>query len=107
MQSIERGDYSREEVIEALHAASRTLDFKYDLLTNQNILKKRLTNVLSASVANNALAEIKRTAKFTLVEDGSINFLTDRIKPWVRLKVTKVVLLDTWQPYSDKTWEEL
>ena len=87
MQSLERGGYTREEVIEALHAASRTLDFRYDLLTNQNILKKRLTNVLSASVANNALAEIKRTARFSLVEDGTINFLTDRIKPWVRLRL--------------------
>ena len=87
MQSLARNGHTAEEVKAVLHGPVQQWSFRYDLLTNQNKLKKRLTNVLAASVANNALAEIKRTARFTLVDDGSIDFLKDRIKPWVRLKM--------------------
>jgi hypothetical protein len=38
-------------------------------------------------VSNNALADIKRTAKFTILDRGGINYLKDRIRPWCRLAV--------------------
>ena len=105
MQTLAKNNYTAEEVKAVLHGPVQQWSFRYDLLTNQNILKKRLTNMLAASVANNALAEIKRTARFTLVDDGSIDFLTDRIKPWVRLKMTKAVSLGTWSELTQVyTW---
>jgi hypothetical protein len=85
LQSLARGDYTAEQVKAALHAPNRTMAFRYDLLDNQNQFKRSLDNVLSGSVANNALAQIKRTARFNLQDDGTINFLSDRIKPYARL----------------------
>lgn len=79
--------YSTDAVKKALHAANRIIAFRYDLLDKQNNFKSQLNNVLAGSVANNALAQIKRTARFNLRDDGSINFLSDRIKPWARLKM--------------------
>lgn len=79
--------YKEEEVLAALQfrRGSRRLTFRYDLLDSTNAWKGNLTNVLDASVSLNNLADIKRTAKFRVTDDGSINFLSDRIKPWVRL----------------------
>ena len=87
MQTLARNGYTAAEVIQALHSAKRHIAFKYDWLDNTNKLKGQLTNVLAASVANNAFADIKRTANFTIRDDDTINFLTDRIRPWVRLKM--------------------
>lgn len=85
MQSLARNGYTSAQVDAQLHSANLTLIFRFDLLTSSNAFKSTLTNVIEGSVANNALANIKRTARFTLMEDGSINFLSDRIKPYIRL----------------------
>lgn len=87
MQSLAVNGYSADAVKKALHAANRVIAFRYDLLDSTNTLKKSLTNVTAGHIENNALSQIKRIAKFTIVEDGSINFLSDRIKPCVRLKM--------------------
>lgn len=71
-----------------LHGPNATFAFRYELLDNTNKLKKRLGNILGASVYYTALADIKRTAKFEMEQDVDINFLTDRIKPYVRLKMS-------------------
>ncbi len=88
MQSLAVSGYTEAQVITALHASNRQIAFRYDLLTSANVFKKALTTVTAASVANNSLAEIKRTAKFSLRDDATINYLSDRIKPWVRIKMT-------------------
>lgn len=90
MLSLARNGYTADQVKKALHTG-RTLSFRYDLLDNQNQLKKRLDNVLDASISYNSLAESKRTGKFTIRDDGSINFLSDRIKPWAMLKMPPTV----------------
>ncbi|GAB6171987.1 hypothetical protein JCM15765_14650 [Paradesulfitobacterium aromaticivorans] len=87
MQSLDRNGYTADQVKKALHSSSRVMAFHYDLLDSQNTLKRQLDNVLAASVANNTFADIKRTARFTVRDDGSINFLSDRIKPWARLRM--------------------
>jgi len=87
MQSLAKSGYTEAQVITALHASNRQIAFRYDLLTSANVFKKALTTVTAANVANNSLAEIKRTAQFTLRDDAEINYLSDRIKPWVRLKM--------------------
>lgn len=86
MQSLARNGYSADQVKKELHSPNRMLAFRYDLLDSQNKFKRQLSNV-AASVSNNSLADIKRTARLSLREDGNINFLSDRIKPWVRLKM--------------------
>lgn len=88
MQSLAIGGCTAEQVKAALHAASRHMAFRYELLDSQNKFKKHLDSVLSGHVSNNALADIKRTARFSLKDDGSINFLSDRIKPYARLKMS-------------------
>lgn len=86
---IARDGFTEEEVIDALHAVNRTVDFEYELLDEGNALIRRLTNVHSSGnrVSQNMLAQIKRVAQFTLVEDGQpINYLKDRIRPIMKIK---------------------
>lgn len=87
MLALSRNGYTADQVKTALHSANRTMHFRYELLNAQNQFKAHLTNVLSGRVSNNALAQIKRTATFSIQDDGSINFLTDRIKPYALLKM--------------------
>jgi len=79
--------YTADEVKAALHAARRTMKFRYDLLDSSNVKKTTLGKVRSGHVENNALAEIKRTARFVIVDDGTIDFLSDRIQPWCQVQM--------------------
>lgn len=90
--SVPQGDHNpeghtRSEVLRALQGldGTRQLSFRYELLDSDNRKVRALDNVISGSVSQNWLAEIKRTAKFELRDDGTINYLSQRIKPWVRL----------------------
>jgi hypothetical protein len=87
MLSLARNGYTEAEVKAALHAENRKIDFRYELLDKNNVKKSDLKNVLGGSIEYNALAEIKRTARFTIRDEGNINFLSDRIKPYARLKM--------------------
>jgi hypothetical protein len=88
MQALAVNGYTEAQVIAALHSPNRQIAFRYDLLDSSNKFKKALTTVTAASIANNSETVIKRTAKFTLRDDTAINYLSDRIKPWVRIKMT-------------------
>lgn len=81
------GVYPVDQVLAELRFSRgiRHLSFRYDLLDSQNRYQGTLGNVLGGSVDNNALADIKRTAKFTMVDTGAVNFLRDRIQPWAVL----------------------
>jgi hypothetical protein len=72
-----------------LHGKSspRKISFRYDLLDKSEVFKKALTTVADCSVAHSALADIKRTARFSIRDDGDIDFLNDRIQPFVRLQM--------------------
>lgn len=107
MQTLARGGYSAEQVKAALHASNRKVSFKYELLDSGNRLKKQLDNVLSSSVSYNALAEIKRTARFSLKDDGTINFLIDRIKPYVRLWIPPGRILARYYSFLKATQPNL
>lgn len=89
MQTIARDNYTAEQVKAALHYSNRKIAFRYELLDKNNQYKKALTTVFSegSSINYDLLAEIKRTAQFTLKDDGTINFLSDRIKPYCRLYI--------------------
>jgi hypothetical protein len=87
MQSLAVNGYTVPQVKAALLAPLRTVAFRYNLMDKTNAFVKTLLNVESATVANDTSAQIKRTAKFGIVDDGSIDFLSQRIQPWVWLKM--------------------
>lgn len=88
--------HTETTVRNALYGRSgvRRLSFRYELLDATNTVVRELDNVVSGSVANDALADIKRTASFMLRDTGGINYLSDRIKPYVRLHVPPFGVLD-------------
>ncbi|MFC5528465.1 hypothetical protein [Cohnella yongneupensis] len=89
MQSLARNGFSSAQVKKALHAANRQIDFRYELVNASNQYIRDLTTITEASVSVSIESEIKRTARFTLLDDGSVNFLSDRIKPYVRVMIPR------------------
>lgn len=87
MLKLERNGYTAAQVRAALHAANRVLSFRYELFDKNGVFKKHLTDVLSATVEYNALAAIKCTAKFEILDSAGVDWLNDRIKPWARLRM--------------------
>jgi hypothetical protein len=67
------------------HKGPRSFTFRYERLGSDNSYLGDLSNVLAGSVEQNWLADIKRIAKFVLRDDGTVNFLQNRIRPIVRL----------------------
>lgn len=65
---------------------NRVIDFGYYLLDSDNSFIKELDTVISGSVSYDMSSNIKRTAKFELVDDGTIDFVNNRIMPTVRLR---------------------
>lgn len=79
--------YPDDEVIAALtgQLGTRTVSYRYDRLDELNNYVEPCEWVVSGSVANNSLADIKRTATFRVLDRSGINYLKDRIRPWARL----------------------
>jgi hypothetical protein len=76
---------------------SRKLSFRYELLDSNNRKIGDLDQVESCSVQQDWLSDIKRQATFVLRSVGAIDFLSDRVKPWVRLHLP---------PHGDDDWVE-
>lgn len=94
MQKIGQNGYSDEEVLAVLRGltGTRELSFRYDVLDSSHAFVRTLDNVVEGAVSYNALAEVKRTAKFKIVETATpVNYLSDRIKPYVRVTMPKKV----------------
>lgn len=89
MLSMAVNGYLAADVLYALRGIKGRRDwaFRYELLNSSNAKIGDLTNILSCSIDHDAEAEVKRTAKFTVRDDGSINYLSNRIKPWARIKM--------------------
>ena len=87
MQTIAQNGYTQQEIYNALQfkSGAREIKFHYDHLDQYNNKLGDLTNVLSCSIAQAYLDDVKRTAKFSILDDGTINFASDRIRPWARL----------------------
>jgi hypothetical protein len=80
--------YTASQVLDVLkgRTGSRQMTFRYELLDDTDALVEDITgSVLSGSISLNNLADIKRTAKFSLEDVGVVNYLSDRIKPYARL----------------------
>lgn len=80
--------HTSAEVLAALRGTTgvRRFTFRYELLDSTNAtIDDALGHVLSGEVSMNWLADIKRTARFVIRETGVINYLSDRIRPHVRV----------------------
>src|SRR5690625_1544292 len=96
--NLSRNGYTHEQVKDVLHMkhGSRQIRFRYFLLDkNENELAEITTLVESGSIEMAAFADIKRTAKFKLIdstykvdgEEKEINWNSDRIQVFVEFKV--------------------
>lgn len=67
----------------------RTMYFRYNLLDQNNNFKKQLTTVVdgSGTISYDYTQQIKRTGTFTIQDDSSINFLSDRMQPFALLRM--------------------
>ncbi len=99
MLSLERNGFTKEQVTKALHSGVVEMTFRYELLDKDNKKIKDLDNVISGEISVKSLANIKRTASFRLKEDPDINFLTDRIAPYCRLKIPEGRLITKSQSF--------
>lgn len=80
--------YSPAQVTAALIASSRVMYYRYKLLDlNMNFKKWLMGVVTSASITMDTTQQVMRTANITLLEDGSINYLSDRIQPFAFLQM--------------------
>lgn len=92
--------HTEDEIREALEGrtGARTLSFRYEHLTaGLAVIDSALPGVGSCKVTNNWLADIKRTMEMVILDQGSIDFLQDKIKPYVRLHLP---------PYGTGDWVE-
>jgi hypothetical protein len=79
-------------------SGTRRWSFRYSHLDkNNNVLTEDMDNVISAKVEQNWLADIKRTASFSIKDSGGIDYLSDRIMPRARLHLA---------PYGADDWVE-
>lgn len=97
MLDLSRNGYTHEQIVKQLHAPTLKFDFRYELLDNKNRRKFDLPNVQSATIDHAAFANIKRSAAFSIVEDGNLNidYLNDRIKPYMRIHIPKGRVFET------------
>lgn len=101
------GEYTPEEVKAALAGVSgtRQLSYRYERLDKDNQYIEDIDFIQSCTIENNALADIKRTAKLDVLDTGSINYLQDRIKPYVRIAMPEEkTYKDTVRSLNPSVW---
>lgn len=79
--------YTTAQLSAALLASTRTWSFRYDVVAPDGSVRGQ-ADVESASVANNDLADkAKRTGQFVISPRASINYFTDRLRPYALLRM--------------------
>ncbi len=109
MKDLANGGFSHAQIYDALHGRSgtRQMKFRYDLIRDGVTIGQ--LPVISGSVRYRKEDSIRRTARFTLKEDNRINWLTDRIKPYMLLRMPDGVRqsarpLETWGNLAEYAW---
>jgi hypothetical protein len=94
--------HTAAEILAALRGVSgaRRFTFRYELLNSANTKIADLDNVVACRLSQNWLADIKRKATFTVRDTGFIDFLSDRIKPFVRMH------MPPWGPDDWVEWPQ-
>jgi hypothetical protein len=84
---------------EVILPGSRRFTFRHELLDSTNTVVGDLDTVTEATVSQDWLADIKRKLSLTMRDGGTlqVDWLSDRIRPWVRLHLP---------PYEDGDWVE-
>lgn len=77
--------YTTDELAGALHSLKRQVKFGYDILDSKNEYLRSAKMVVGGEISNNALATIKRTAKFQFGDDDEVDWLSERIRPTYNL----------------------
>ena len=97
--ALNPNSHTESTILDALRGRSgtRRWSFRHEHLTLTGEVIGDLADVQSAEVTQNWLADIKREAKFTLRDTGEIDFLSDRVRPYVRLHLP---------PYGVDDWCE-
>jgi hypothetical protein len=92
-------DHTDTEILSVLRGRQgvRRFSFRYDLVDSANVLIQPLTTVKAGKIEQNWLADIKRRADFTIRDTGEIDYLSNRIQPWVRIAVP---------PFGAEDWAE-
>ena len=84
MYNLETGNYSAKEVMKALRT-HRTVSYRYELLDKNDRPIGDVT--ASGKVSFNSGSAIKRVARLAIKEEKEVDYLSDRIKPYMRLKM--------------------
>lgn len=89
MQQIEQGIYTRQQITNMLHGPKIEMKFRYDLLNKLDHKLGELDGVQEAEVSMSAFADIKRAARVRIKDDTGIDWLNDRIQPFVLFEMTE------------------
>lgn len=91
--------HTPSEILDELRyrSGARRVSFRYEQWTDNGIYLGDLAGMESCSIEQNWLADIKRTARFKIRDLGVINYLSDLIKPMIRLHLP---------PYGDRDYVE-
>jgi hypothetical protein len=89
VKSLAQGSYTAAQVKDVLQAkgGSRTIDFRYERYSKTNVLLGEFPSVLSGSVSHSAFSDIKRTGKLEVAPESAVDYVNDRVMPYVRLKM--------------------
>lgn len=84
MYSLETGGYTAKQVLEALRK-DRTVSYRYELLDKNDRPIGDVT--ATGNISFDSTAAIKRVANLNIKEENEVDYLSDRIKPYMRLKM--------------------
>ncbi|WP_053957170.1 hypothetical protein [Inediibacterium massiliense] len=83
MLALARDGFTEDEVKKILHSSNRNIKFEYNLLDKNDIYKKTLDTVKSCRVSYSSLGQLKSSASIKMKEDQTVDYLSDRIQPFV------------------------
>jgi len=73
--------------VESFRSGIRKVRFRFELYDNKGNFKKDLNNIMSFKIDHNYFAQVKTTAKLSMIEDSSIDYANDIIRPYISISV--------------------
>lgn len=83
MYSLAQNGYTADEVRKLL-SGSRTVSYGFDIL-DKNDLPIGEVHSPDCKIFNNTEASIQRSASLSIIEDGEIDYASERLRPYMRL----------------------
>ena len=91
MYSLAQNGYTWDEVKKLL-SQSRTVSYGFDIL-DKNDMTIGEAHSPDCKIFNNIDAAVQRSASLTIIEDREIDFTSDRVRPYMRLKTENGTLI--------------